>query len=537
MKKRIVSLFLSLLLCFSLGTTALAAGGFDATVTVDRETEGYIYVTVSADDSILGTKKPTLTVPCEFENVEVVFAGTSIDCTVSDGQVVFPVAAKGTYAIVALREVTFNDGSLETTRAVRHGVKITAPTAPTKTGYTFGGWYTDAAGTTAYNFDSSVTADITLYAKWVVEPRTVTFDSNGGSTVVPVTVDYGTAVTAPAVPTRNGYTFDGWYIDSECKTIYDFTTPVTANITLYAKWTYVPVYIPDTDSSGGSSNTVTSTETNDDGSVTKTTTNSATGTVTEATTYPNGVKSVTETTADGEITAAVTLPASVDSTVVTIPVTDATPGTVAVIIHPDGTEEIVQTCTVNENGVALIVDENVQVKIIDNSRSFTDVPNGEWYNDAVAFASARGIITGNTETTFDPTTATSRTMIWTMLARLSGEDTSTGETWWSVGQQWAIANGISDGSMSDQEIPREQLVTMLYRFAQLMGIDVSVGEDTNILSYNDAFDVSEWAIPAMQWACGAGVINGDGVNLMPSSVTSRAEVAQILMNFCECMTK
>lgn len=424
MTKRIISLLLCLLLCFSLVSTAMASetkteDSFDATVTVDRSAEetGSIQVTVTssaANDAIFAEKAPTLSVICSYSYVKVTGPdGIELKAEIADGKVSFTVTKGGTYTIT----------ELETTPSP--------------------------------------------------EPE-------------------------PEPTPDPDYDYD-----------YTPSTPITS----------------------------TSTATNPDGSVTKTTTNSATGTVTEATTYPNGVKAVTETTADGEITAAVTLPVSVDSTVVTIPVTDATPGTVAVIIHPDGTEEIVQTCTVNENGVALIVDENVQVKIIDNSRSFTDVPNGEWYNDAVVFAAARGIITGNTETTFDPTTATSRTMIWTMLARLSGEDTSTGETWWSVGQQWAIANGISDGSMSDQEIPREQLVTMLYRFAQLMGMDVSVGEDTNILSYNDAFDVSEWAIPAMQWACGAGVINGDGVNLMPSSVTSRAEVAQILMNFCECMTK
>ena len=170
MKKRIVSLFLSLLLCFSLVTTALAAGGFDATVQVDRETEGRVYVTVSASDDILAEKVPTLTVPCDFENAEVVFAGTSIDCIVSDGQVSFPVAAKGTYVIVALREVSFNDGTSATTRAVRHGVAIAEPKAPAKTGYTFAGWYSDEELTKAYDFRTPVTEDITLYAKWKYAP-------------------------------------------------------------------------------------------------------------------------------------------------------------------------------------------------------------------------------------------------------------------------------------------------------------------------------------------------------------------------------
>jgi uncharacterized repeat protein (TIGR02543 family) len=132
---------------------------------------------------------------------------------------------------------------------------ITAPTAPTRTGYIFDGWYKEAAYTTLWNFASDkVTANITLYAKWnVVTPPatpkyTVTFNSNGGSAVSPVAnVDSGTVVAAPTAPTRTGYTFDGWYKETTYATAWNFASDkVTANITLYAKWSEVIVTPPAT---------------------------------------------------------------------------------------------------------------------------------------------------------------------------------------------------------------------------------------------------------------------------------------------------
>ena len=97
----------------------------------------------------------------------------------------------------------------------------------------------------------------------------------------------------------------------------------------------------------------------------------------------------------------------------------------------------------------------------------------------------------------------------------------------------AKAKGVSDGTNPNANITREQLVTMLYRYAKSTGKDVSVGEDTNILSYADATAVSQYAIPAMQWACGAGIINGANGKLNPQNNATRAEVAAILMRFCE----
>jgi len=142
--------------------------------------------------------------------------------------------------------VTFDSdgGSAVASATVTSGAKVTKPADPTKTGYTFAGWY---AGETAYDFNTAVTASITLKAKWTVITYTVTFDSDGGSAVASATVTSGAKVTKPADPTKTGYTFAGWYVG---ETAYDFNTAVTAAVTLKAKWTVI-TYTVTFDSDGG----------------------------------------------------------------------------------------------------------------------------------------------------------------------------------------------------------------------------------------------------------------------------------------------
>jgi uncharacterized repeat protein (TIGR02543 family) len=143
---------------------------------------------------------------------------------------------------------------------VSTGATISAPTAPTKNGYTFEGWYKEANHTTPWNFGTdTVTGNITLYAKWTAIPPvtyTVSFDSDGGSAVASVTgVSTGATISAPTAPTKNGYTFEGWYKEANHATPWDFgTDTVTGNITLYAKWTAIPpvTYTVSFDPDGGS---------------------------------------------------------------------------------------------------------------------------------------------------------------------------------------------------------------------------------------------------------------------------------------------
>lgn len=139
--------------------------------------------------------------------------------------------------------ITFesNGGSSVSTQTITAGSKVTKPSDPIKSGYVFSGWYTDASLTQPYDFTKVVSnSSFKLYAKWdksAVPTFVVTFDSKGGSTIAPISVNKDTAATKPANPTYSGYIFEGWYKDSALTQSYDFSAKVTQNITLYAKWT------------------------------------------------------------------------------------------------------------------------------------------------------------------------------------------------------------------------------------------------------------------------------------------------------------
>ena len=116
---------------------------------------------------------------------------------------------------------------------------ISKPADPTLTGYAFAGWYTDKNCTNAYDFRSKVTGNISLYAKWNIA-YTVSFDSNGGSSIANQSVESNHTASKPANPSKTGFTFAGWFTDKDCTTAYDFSSKVTGDITLYAKWDKIP---------------------------------------------------------------------------------------------------------------------------------------------------------------------------------------------------------------------------------------------------------------------------------------------------------
>ena len=309
-------------------------------------------------------------------------------------------------------------------------------------------------------------------------------------------------------------------------------------------------------------------ETKKDGTVTTTTTD-RTGNKTQVVENPDGSSwttvtnvdgsgSVTEVTASGSVAAHVTLSeaaAAAGGTVtlpmpdvpvttrwesaptitvdlpgrhtVAIPVETPTSGTVAVLVGEDGTETVLQTSIPTENGVVVTLSDGDTVKIVDNSKRFTDVPVGYWGADAVNFAASRELFGGTSATTFSPDAAMTRAMFVTVLARLEGVDTDTGSTWYEAGQQWAMAHGISDGSNLDQALTREQLATMLYRYAGSPAISGSLSSNA------DGAAVSDWAKTAMIWAVEGGLITGTGSGLQPQGTATRAQVATILMRFLE----
>ena len=319
-----------------------------------------------------------------------------------------------------------------------------------------------------------------------------------------------------------------------------------------------------TPSGGGSSGNRTETTTNPDGSVTTTVTRPD-GSKTETTKAPNGASSVVNTDQNGRVEARVELPAGVvsaaaeqDETValpmpgltasadwesaptvtvdlpegtavkVEIPVENVTAGTVAVLVGADGTETVIKDSTTTERGVAVKLSDGDTVKIVDNTRAFADVPNGYWGADAIAFVTSRELFNGTGGTTFDPAGEMTRAMVLTVLARYDGQDTVGGSTWYEQGVRWAVDSGVSDGASLDSAVSREQLVTMLWRYAGSPAAQGSLG------AYPDSAAVSGWAAQAMAWAVEAGLITGTGAGaLNPQGTATRAEVAAILARFVE----
>ena len=167
--------------------------------------------------------------------------------------------------------------------------------------------------------------------------------------------------------------------------------------------------------------------------------------------------------------------------------------------------------------------------------SFTDVPSGSWYADAVNYVSEKGLMNGTSKNGFSPNATTTRGMIVTILARVEGVNTN-GTPWYAAGQKWAMDNGISDGTNMTGEVTREQLAAILYRYAKLKGYDTS--KSNKLDSFKDADKVSSWAVEAMQWANAEGLINGKSNSMLdPQGKATRAETAAILMRFMENIAK
>jgi hypothetical protein len=270
------------------------------------------------------------------------------------------------------------------------------------------------------------------------------------------------------------------------------------------------------------SDTTTETIEHEDGAVTVVET-AKDGTVTTTYTAANGVKTVTVAEPGEAVRATVTLPEGVDQAVVVIPVTDITAGTVAVDTE---TGEIVKLSVPTQDGLAVRVEESVELTLKDNSKSFADVESDYWGADDIEFAVAHELFIGTSDTTFEPESPMTRQMVMTVLARLDGQDTDSGETWYEQGMAWAVACGISDGTEGTDNVTREQLVTMLYRYAGEPESEDSLG------AFPDADQVSEYAQKAMSWAVANGVIKGDDGMLDPQGNATRAQVAAILQRYC-----
>ncbi len=226
----------------------------------------------------------------------------------------------------------------------------------------------------------------------------------------------------------------------------------------------------------------------------------------------------------------------------TVPVEDAGPGTVAMLIHEDGTREVIQQSIVEDGKMSIPLDGSATVEIVDNGRTFADVPPENWASEAVTFAAARELFSGTSETSFSPDETMSRAMLATVLYRLEGQpeqavmsaysDVSDG-AWYADSIAWAVENGIVSGYGDGQfgpndSVTREQFVVMLWRYA---GSPKASRRD---LEFADADQVSDYAQEALCWAVENGVLKGnDSGQLVPGGTATRAEAAQMLKNFME----
>ena len=219
-------------------------------------------------------------------------------------------------------------------------------------------------------------------------------------------------------------------------------------------------------------------------------------------------------------TVKVELPKGTGETKVEIPVSNVKPGTVAVLVHPDGTEEIAKNSLPTEDGIQLTVNGGATVKIVDNSKDFIDTRN-HWAKDAIDFVSARGLVNGMSATIYAPNASTTRAQLWTILARQDGADLTGGATWFENAQNWAKAKGISDGANPDGTINRAQMVTMLWR---------AMGQPTAAsgVSFADVPADSYYA-QAVAWAIENGITDGvGGGHFDPNSTCTRAQIATFL---------
>ena len=250
---------------------------------------------------------------------------------------------------------------------------------------------------------------------------------------------------------------------------------------------------------------------------------------------------------DDDPSYAVSAPSAKNGDVTVSPKNAAKGDTVTITVTPDSGYKVDKVTVTNANGNTITVTDKgngkytftmpaskvtitptfVKIAQQPTGKTFSDVAKSDWFADAVAYVTDKGLMSGTGSDKFAPSATTTRAMLMTVLARYAGEDTTGGATWYEKGMEWAKAKGVSDGTNPNADITREQLVTMLYRYAGSPAVNGSLSD------FSDAASVSSYAENAMQWAVANGIVNGSNGKLNPQDNATRAEVAAILMRFCE----
>ena len=505
------------------GCTAMAGGGVYLSNNSFTMTGGSIVGCVATGDAHLGSSGGGV---CAEDGTFIINGGSIVDCTADDsrsealylgdrvnstisisgGEFHGTVTSDGTVSGGEFHDMVTNYGTIEggafydeviNRGTIRNGTfdgAVTNVYDGTISGGTFNGELTNH-GTIA---DSAYV--------------TVTFDLKDGSDAAAQKVVEGQKVAEPNDVAKEGYTL-AWCADEDCTQTYDFDTPVTADVTLYAKWT--------ANSSGGSSggggsrnnSYAVSTPKADNGSVT----------------VNNG------STAKKGDTVTITVKPDEGYEIDKVTVTDSKGNSITVTDKGDGKFSFVMPDSKVDVKATFVKSE---VKPDQPSKTaFVDVPENSWYADAADFVAQRGLMSGVGENLFGGGQNTTRAMLMTILARMDGQDVTGGATWYEKAMNWAKQTGVSDGTMPEVNITREQLATMLYSYAKLKGVDTTQG-GMAVREFNDYDSISAWANQSMAWAVNAGILSGRGNNtLAPTAGATRAEMAVMLQQFVGLMEK
>ncbi|MEO2774686.1 S-layer homology domain-containing protein [Flavonifractor plautii] len=340
---------------------------------------------------------------------------------------------------------------------------------------------------------------------------TVTLDYADGETANSLyTVTEGTELTLPT-PSRSGYTFEGWY-DGSSRVSSPYK--VMKNVTLTAEWDY-----NGSSSSSGSTRYTVSVEDTDNGSVKVSPTRASKGSTVTVTVKPDEGYELDELT-----------------------VTDKNGDSVKLTDKGDGKYTFQMPASkVTVEAVFTAVEPEPE------GLPFTDVTSRDWFYDAVAYVYDKGMMEGTTDTTFAPAMNLTRSMIAQVLYNLEERPEAPGASgftdvaagaWYADAVNWAAARGIVKGYDTgafgpEDSVTREQLAAILYRYAQAKGYDTTQG-GMAVREFSDSASISDWAQEAMAWAVNAQVLSGKGNGVLdPQGTATRAEVAQMLMNFGE----
>ena len=367
-----------------------------------------------------------------------------------------------------------------------------------------------ATGSGAYSDSSASVQSAALH--------TVSFDTNGGTGTIPMQlVPAGGTATAPAAPTRSGYSFHGWYTAASGGEWWDFSKPVTADMTLYAQWSWInvggPTYPPTMDEP-------------ENGAVTTSPSRPEEGDVVTITPKPDEGFEVDE-----------------------ILVKDEDGNPVEVTQNPDGT----YTFTQPDGKVTITVTFRCDGGELCPGHHLTDVRKDAWYHAAVDYVVEQGIMEGMSATTFSPNTEVTRAQAVQIFYNLEGQpdisDENLGypyedvnaEEWYGNAVYWArltgVATGYGDGTFQPGDsITRQEFAQMLYNYAKYKGYDLAAEGDLG--QFPDSGSVADWAEAAMRWANGNELINGHDDGTIDAGGTAiRAQAASILMKFDQNLTE